>query len=339
MMIMRAPTSAALEPPAPPSRLTDVELLERFASWNDEEAFATLVHRYGPLVLGVCRRVLHHVQDTEDAFQATFFVLARKARSISRKESVRSWLYKVAYRIALRARAAGTRHRDLEKHIIPKEATPSLAEVCQRELAALLDEEVQRLPEKYRAPVLLCYLQGQTNEQAAEQLHWPTGTVKIRLLRARELLRKRLVRRGIALSTAALLPLLLENLAAAVPPNLAETAVRGASQGAVPSSVAKLADGVLRRMCLTKLKVAAAVLLTLLVGCLADVLSQRAFGADPPTVKAPPAPSIPAPTNPYPETPSEFHIRHPNPPRQNLRVEVSPARLNPPTPASTSSTK
>src|SRR5437773_1245228 len=147
--------------------LDDGQLLERYVRHGDETAFAALVTRHGPLVLGVCRRVLRHQQDTEDAFQAAFVVLARKARSICKQTSLASWLYKVAYRIALRARAANARRNPsvvawAPNQVVarsPDRATP-LGEVVQAELRRVLDEEVQRLPEKYRAPILLCYLEG-----------------------------------------------------------------------------------------------------------------------------------------------------------------------------------
>src|SRR5438874_9327652 len=198
--------------------LTDGQLLYRFANRSDQNAFAVLVHRHGPMVLGVCRRILQHDQDTEDAFQAAFVILARKAATISKQDSVASWLYKVAYRIALRARADKSRRRAQEQQAPARFAENGLSDVIQQELRQVLDEEVQRLPEKYRAPILLCYLQGQTNEEAAALLRCPTGTVKIRLLRGREILRKRLVRRGVALSVVALLGHALVDMARAAVP-------------------------------------------------------------------------------------------------------------------------
>jgi RNA polymerase sigma factor (sigma-70 family) len=279
--------------------LADGQLLYRFAARGDQSAFAVLVQRHGPLVLGVCRRVLQHDQDTEDAFQAAFVVLARKAGSISKLGSVASWLYKVAYRIALRARADKARRRTQEQkapQVPPRFAENALSDVVQAELRQVLDEEVSRLPEKYRAPILLCYLQGQTNEEAAELLRCPTGTVKIRLLRGREMLRKRLVRRGLALSLAGLLGEALVDMArAAVPQPLTRAAVEAAT-GNVSAPVASLADGALRRMCLAKLKVAAVVLVTLALACLADGLLSRASGATPAPQKVRQMIEMPAPT-------------------------------------------
>jgi RNA polymerase sigma factor (sigma-70 family) len=265
--------------------LTDGQLLERFTTRGDQTAFARLVERHGPLVLSVCRRILRHAEDAEDAFQAAFLVLARKAGSIAKYDSVASWLYKVAYRIAVRARAGKSRRLDLEKRALRPGMPPALVDAACRELGRVIDEEVQKLPEKYRAAILLCYLQGQTNEEAARQLRWPTGTVKIRLLRARELLRKRLVRRGLDLSAAVLTVMLLESSVLALPPALAATTVAAAAAGASSVAITGLVSASLKKMCLTKLKVALAVLLTVLVVTLADGLARG--DAAPPD--APPA--------------------------------------------------
>jgi RNA polymerase sigma factor (sigma-70 family) len=275
------PTAPAVRSRTQLSLLSDGQLLQRFALRTDQAAFATLVQRHGPLVLGVCRRVLQHDQDTEDAFQATFVVLARKASSISKHESVASWLYKVAYRIALRARADKARRQTHEQRTPPRPEYPALGDVVQRELQQILDEEVQRLPEKYRAPILLCYLQGQTNEEAAGVLRCPTGTVKIRLLRGREMLRKRLLRRGLALSVVGLLGQALVEMARAAVPQPLVHATAGAAVHGVAPAVGRLVDGILRGMCLAKLKVAAVLLMTLALACLADGLLGRATAAPP----------------------------------------------------------
>jgi RNA polymerase sigma factor (sigma-70 family) len=259
--------------------LNDGELLQRFMARGDHSAFAVLVQRHGPTVLGVCRRVLHHDQDTEDAFQAAFVVLARKARTIAKQDSLTSWLYKVAYRIALRLRTDKARRPVHEQLFDHASASDNLADVVRRELKQVLDEEVLRLPEKYRAPILLCYLQGQTNEEAAALLHCPTGTVKIRLLRGREILRKRLVKRGLALSVGAMLAEALSDLASAA---VAQPLVRASTQaamGSITPSVAKLAGTALKALSMAKLKVAALVLLTLGLTCLTDGLASRARGA------------------------------------------------------------
>ena len=265
---------------------SDAQLLERFAARHSEGAFTVLVERHGPLVQSVCRRILNDAHDAEDAFQATFLILARKANTIQKHQSLASWLYKVAYRVALRARADISRRRTQEKEAVQTTPPPTPTEATQRELGQVLDEEVQRLPEKYRAPVTLCYLQGRTNEEAAQQLSCPTGTVKVRLMRARDLLRKRLVRRGIGLTIAGLTALLLENAAhAAAPAALVNTTVSAATSGGVSAPVAGLVKGTLARMCLAKLKVVAAVLITVLVGSTADGLSQRTCDATAPAAK------------------------------------------------------
>jgi RNA polymerase sigma factor (sigma-70 family) len=282
-------------------QLSDSHLVERFATRHSEGAFAVLVERHGPLVHGVCRRILNDAHDAEDAFQATFLVLAKKAHTIHKVQSLASWLYKVAYRIALRARANISRRRTQEKEVILSMPPATPAEPLQRELGAVLDEEVQRLPEKYRAPVTLCYLQGQTNEEAAQQLSCPTGTVKIRLMRARDLLRKRLSRRGIGLTIAGVTALLLENAAqAAAPASLINATIHAATTGGVSAPVAGLVKGTLTGMCLAKLKVAAAVLITVLIGTTADGLSRSSAASLAPVPErklAPPAPgySPPAP--------------------------------------------
>jgi len=177
--------------------LTDDQLLRRFASDRDEEAFAALVRRHGPLVLAVCRLVLGGAHDADDAFQATFLVLARKAGSIRDPGLLGNWLYGVASRIARRIRSAVNRRQARERQVrrLPEFPQSAVAEIS--DLRPVLDEELRRLPEKYRAAVGLCYLEGKTNEEAARLLRWPTGTVKGRLARARDLLRQRLTRRGL----------------------------------------------------------------------------------------------------------------------------------------------
>jgi RNA polymerase sigma factor (sigma-70 family) len=223
--------------------VADSNLLERFTARRDEAAFAALVQRYGPLVLGVCRRALRHEQDAEDAFQATFLVLARNAGTVRKRESVGSWLYGVAYRIARKARATRGRRQGRESQLqdvpAPAEASP---EWVWREIRPVLDEEVNQLPPKYRLAFVLCYLEGKTNEQAARQLGCPLGTVLSRLARAREQLRGRLTRRGLAVS-AALLAAALKGRAgaAAVPPALARAAGKAARRSAADYSAKVIA--------------------------------------------------------------------------------------------------
>jgi RNA polymerase sigma factor (sigma-70 family) len=182
------------------------------------------------MVLGVCRHVLNQLQDAEDAFQATFLVLARKAGSIRDRRVLARWLYEVAYRIAMRAKTHGVRRRAHERQGGEMAATVSIDDHSWSELRPVLHDEVNRLPEKYRLPVILCYLEGKTNEEVAQLLHWPVGTVKGRLSRARDLLRSRLTRRGLALS-AVLLVTALSNgtvIADVVPPRLIDATVTGA---------------------------------------------------------------------------------------------------------------
>lgn len=296
--------------------LTDRQLLARFLRSSDGPAFEALVRRHGPLVKNVCKRVLQHDQDTEDAFQATFLVLARKARSIQAFQSLAGWLYKVAYRIALRARANRTK-RKLNENRLLTEAPAAAPAQRERDIDILVDEEVQRLPEKYRTPVLLCYLQGQTNEQAAQILRCPTGTIKIRLLRGREMLRKRLVRQGVALSIVALLADQGAAVTAAtVPPplvaGLASAALQlhgGAAltQLALSSSVLRLAQSWFKRAAIAKVKVACAVLLTVLLLVVTDYLAQQALAATasvlPKNVPTDRAPSLPLPEYQTPPAP------------------------------------
>jgi RNA polymerase sigma-70 factor (ECF subfamily) len=173
----------------------DAELVSRFATDRSEEAFAALVRRHGPLVLSVCRRLLGSLPDAEDAYQATFLVLARRAGSLAQPERLGNWLYGVASRIARKARTSCRRRQARERQARPRSWLSSPAAVDD-DLGAILREELSRLPEKYRTAVGLCYLEGKTNAEAARLLRWPAGTVKGRLSRARELLRDRLTMRG-----------------------------------------------------------------------------------------------------------------------------------------------
>ena len=156
---------------------TDGQLLQRFTQRHEEEAFALLLRRHGPMVLGVCRRVLRHVQDAEDAFQATFLLLAHKSGAIRKQESVGSWLHGVAHRLALRALARRERRKDHERQAATMRKPQATLEVAWQELQAVLDEELLRLPEKYRAPLVLSFLEGKTREETARQLGCPVGTV------------------------------------------------------------------------------------------------------------------------------------------------------------------
>jgi RNA polymerase sigma factor (sigma-70 family) len=269
---------------------TDRQLLQRFASQREEAAFAELVGRHGPMVLGVCGRVLQDPNDTDDAFQATFLVLARKAGSLAQPEKLANWLYGVACRTAARAKAEAARRRLHERQLTdmpPAEARPNGAESF-HELRPVLDEEVQRLPDKYRAPLVLCYFDGKTYAEAAQVLGWAEGTVSGRLARARELLRGRLTRRGLTLSVGALATALSQNAApAAAPPALADitakaatlftaiSAVAGAESISAPA--AALAEGVLQTMIVTKRRIV--IVLAVMSGLLASGAGLLAYHA------------------------------------------------------------
>jgi RNA polymerase sigma factor (sigma-70 family) len=208
----------------------DAELIERFVAAQDEAAFAQLVERHGPLVLGVCRRVLRNLHDAEDAFQATFLVLARKARHIRQRHALAGWLYKVAYHLSVRLRASAERRSRAERQPAPPRDDRADDQMTWAELRQVLDDEFARLPEKYRAPLLLCCLAGHTRDEAAEQLGWTLGTLKMRLERGRQLLRERLDRRGLTVS-ATMLAVILAQQATATP--VPAALVRGTGSASV----------------------------------------------------------------------------------------------------------
>jgi RNA polymerase sigma factor (sigma-70 family) len=256
--------------------LTDAQLLERFVGQREEAAFEELVRSHGPMVFTLCRQLLHNTHDAEDAFQATFLVLVRKAGSISKRESVGSWLYGVAYRIASRERG---RQRRLFRQREDFSSMPSRgfgASDESVESCLIINEELSRLPEKYRSPLVLHYLEGKTKDETAQQLGWPEGTVSGRLARGREMLRSRLVKRGFTASVALIASTFSANeVGAAVPPSLLVTTLQNASLatkggiagGAVISpKVVALARGVQRTMLLSQMKMAAA---SLVVACVA----------------------------------------------------------------------
>jgi RNA polymerase sigma factor (sigma-70 family) len=234
---------------------SDAELLQRFAVQRDEAAFVALLRRHGPLVWSVCRRVLADEHAAEDAFQATFLVLVRKARSVSKQASIRSWLYGVALRVALRARQQDNLRHRRESETPSRASGDADKETMWLDMGPILDEEIQRLPEKYRLPIILCYLEGQTNDEAAKILRCPRGTIATRLARARERLRSRLLRRGVSLSAATLAALLSDNaMSAAIPPLLIGQTAKVVLSGAVSASITTLTEGVLHAMFLSKLK-------------------------------------------------------------------------------------
>jgi RNA polymerase sigma factor (sigma-70 family) len=273
--------------------LTDGQLLERFATRGGEAAelaFAALVERHGPMVLRVCRHAAGDPHDAEDSFQATFLILVKQARSLWVLDSLGPWLHRVAHRVATRARLSGARLREHER----RAAAARPAVVRERgdcdEVAALLHEEVDRLPERYRVPVVLCDLQGVTHEKAARHLGWPVGTVKTRLARAREMLRGRLSRRGLGPPAGLMIPEKVPGGAfpfraveVVLPGTLIDSTVRAAAPvaagkavavGVISSRVVILMEEVLKTMVVTKLKLAAVVVLIGTAGA-AVVLAQQ----------------------------------------------------------------
>ena len=253
--------------------LSDAELLDRFlarsAAAEDavlaaEAAFAALVARHGPMVLGVCRRALADPNDVDDAFQATFLVLVRRARSVRVGDSLGRWLYGVARRVAAKAQAPSERGCGPNRSNANR--SPRNRPPTRIELLAALDEEVSRLPEKYLAPVVLCDLEGLTHAEAAARLRWPVGTVSGRLSRARDLLRNRLVRRGMAPTAGSMVALLAtEGARAAVSEPLATATVQAATRlamgrgsqagvASVSASALSLMNAVLRAADMVKLQ-------------------------------------------------------------------------------------
>ena len=247
---------------------TDGQLLERFVQTRDESAFELLLWRHGAMVLNVCRRLVQSEEDAEDAFQATFLALVKQARSIRRCESLAGWLYRVAYRTALEARRRRSRIGGHEKQVAFALDAAVTEEPAWDRLRPILDEEVGRLPERLRLPMILCYLEGHTNEEAARQLGCPVGTVFSRLAKGRAVLRTRLLRRGLTMSVAGLAALLSHHAATASPaPALVAASLKSAlftaagKAGAVSSQVASLTEGVLKAMFLKKITITAALFL------------------------------------------------------------------------------
>jgi RNA polymerase sigma factor (sigma-70 family) len=247
--------------------MTNGQLLECFLAQRDEAAFAALMRRHGPMVFGVCRRVLRNAHDAEDAFQATFLVLVRKARSIGRPELLGNWLYGVAYRTALAARGATAKRRAKEREMAKSEA---VEETDWHEPASLLDSELVRLPEKYRVPIVLCDLAGKTRKEAARQLGWPEGTINSRLARGRVILAKRLSRLGAVFSGGAIAAAMAEQAASVgMPVGLQASTLKAATvvaagtataTGIVSAKVVALTDRIVKTMFLTKLQIAATLL-------------------------------------------------------------------------------
>jgi len=249
--------------------LSDWELVERFVTNRDEAAFAVLVDRHGPMVFAICRRITPNDQDAEDALQATFLVFVRKASTLQSTGSLRSWFHGVAVRLARKVRDKALQQARLKKKLAEQCGSPSIDRMTLGEVQSILDEELAGLAEHYRSVILLCCLEGKSREEAALELGWKLGTVKIRLERGREALRRRLLRRGLTLSSAMLSTFLAPQAAfASIPVRLVASVVNAGVAFAANRSVAGmvsgaavgLAEGVLRSMALAKVKLLAVLL-------------------------------------------------------------------------------
>jgi RNA polymerase sigma factor (sigma-70 family) len=248
----------------------DCQLLERFVTKHDESAYEALMRRHAPMVLGTCSRILRNGHDAEDAFQATFLVLARKARSIGQRRSVGGWLHRIACRTAARARGKVARRRARERPLGDVLATDVTGTCDWHDLRPVIDEELNRLPERYRMLIVLCYFEEKTYAEAAQLLGLAEGTVSSRLARARGILRARLSRRGLGLSSAGLAIVLPQNVSpASMPAGLVDATAKAAVQfaagkaAAISAQVGALTESVLRAMFLSSIRTATAVVLTL----------------------------------------------------------------------------
>jgi RNA polymerase sigma factor (sigma-70 family) len=275
----------------------DAQLLKQFIEHRDQSAFATIVRRHGLMVLGVCRRLVHDQHDAEDAFQATFLILVRKAASIAKRELLANWLYGVAYNTALKARAASMKRRAKEKQVTEMPDLAAGAPALENEeLLALLDQELSRLPEKYRLPIILCDLEGKSRKQAAQLLGCPEGSLSSRLARAKARLSRRLARHGLAVSGGSLAAALAQQRASAsVSPSVFSSTIRSAATMAagkaavsgVSPQVAALMEGVLKTMLLSKISAGAICLVVCLAVFGASLaLYQRAAAQTQTTEKA-----------------------------------------------------
>jgi RNA polymerase sigma factor (sigma-70 family) len=287
---------------APCKDVPDSQLLHAFVTGHGEAAFATLLRRHGPMVLSTCRRVLRNEQDAEDAFQATFLVLARKAASIRSQESVSCWLHSVAHRLALRAKAQKVRRQIREEQAAAQRTPAPQLKAAWGELQQALDTTLRSLPEKYRTVLLLCYLEDRTQEEVAKQLGCPLGTVRSRLAQGRKLLRERLARRGLAPSAGALAALLAASGPAALPATLQRQTLQaavalaaGQAAGLVSAQVTNLITGGLESMFATRVKMATLLLCCVGLLALGVGLCTRALEAQQPRNGAEqrPLPSLP----------------------------------------------
>jgi RNA polymerase sigma factor (sigma-70 family) len=277
---------------------TDGQLLECFIAEKDEAAFEALVRRHGPMVLGVCRRLLRNSHDAEDAFQVTFLILVHNAATIVPRENVAKWLYGVAYRTAQKARGQSAKRWAKEKQVRVLPEAVAADKKCWRDLEPLLDQELNRLPNKYRVPIILCELEGRTHKEAARQLGWPPGTLSVRLARAKALLAKRLSRRGLALSAGAA-ALAQNGASASVPSALVASTVKAAtlyvarqvSAGVVSAKITALMKGVLISMFLTKVKNLTVIVLLVSFVTASAIVSGHVLRAEPDATKRGTAPA------------------------------------------------
>jgi RNA polymerase sigma factor (sigma-70 family) len=275
---------------------SDGQLLERFLAQREEAAFAALVQRHGPMVWGVCRRVLGEA-DAEDAFQATFLVLAKKAAAVARRDLLGNWLYGVAWRTAREAKTAALR-RQAKERLASARRSPTAPPEADGELRALLDQELSRLPDRYRAPIVLCDLEGNSRREAAQLLRLPEGTLSSRLARGRRMLAQRLGRHAPGISCAAVARVLAESGAAVPPPLLVSTveaarlvATGSAAAGLISTEATMLMEGALKSMFMTKLARLAALLLLVAVLAAGIGVALSASGATaPPALASAPAP-------------------------------------------------
>src|SRR5262245_50144480 len=251
--------------------LTDQQLLEDYISRRDQAPLAALVQRHGPMVWGVCRRVLTNYHDAEDAFQATFLVLVGRAASIASPELLANWLYGVAHQTAIKARATVAKRKTRERQVTEMPEPAGVEQNLWNDLQPLLDQELSRLPDKYRGVIVLCDLEGKTRKEVAGQLGCAEGTVASRLARARNMLAKWLARHGVVLSGGALAGVLSQQLASAgVPYSVVSSTIKAASlfaagqaAGVISVTVAALTEGVMKAMLFSKLKTAFAIVLIL----------------------------------------------------------------------------
>ncbi|HEV3144797.1 MAG TPA: sigma-70 family RNA polymerase sigma factor [Gemmataceae bacterium] len=259
--------------------LTDQALLERFLQERDEDAFAELVCRHGPMVRATCLRYLGNTSEVDDAFQAAFLVLVRKSRRIKSRHLLGPWLYTVAVRAARKVLAVKQRTQSRERSVNPMPEPILPGEAEPNDWLGLLDDALQSLPDKYRVPLILCELEGQSRVEAAQNLALPEGTLSSRLARGRELLRQRLLRRSVAVSATALAGALATQASAAVPPALLLSTTQAALTGHTAAAALSLTQGVLHAMFMSKLKLFAGVFAALALVATGGIIAWPTLGA------------------------------------------------------------